>query len=385
MANGTLPEYISKNNSVDRISLCLQITDGLTYLHDSRRMVHGDLKGANILVDSAGILKLADFGNTKLKEQTLQFTTRTSPVYSLRWAAPEILNGLRCTPPGDVYALGMTIYETVTGNVPYKDKQEMAVIVEVLNHRRFPVRNDFSMQAHVDKDQLWDLLGRCWNYDGQLRPAAASVRMELGSIHRRGIRESKWTGISTLEQYATSRAHRRLIVVGDGDCGKSCLVRVLCAYSFPQVYGVPKFDVLHANVEVGAQKLRLALYDTPGQAELDHIRPPFYPNSRLILICFSIGSPDSLDNVQTMWAEEVHRYGASCPIVLIGCKKDLRNDPRTIAVLEEINQHPVTYQQGSEVAEKIGAKCYLECSAKFGHGVAMIQNYIAYKVRYSSR
>ncbi|QRW12803.1 Serine/threonine-protein kinase [Ceratobasidium sp. AG-Ba] len=262
MVNGALPDYISKNPDVDRLSL---ITDGLAYLHGSHKMVHGDLKGANIFVDSDGALKLADFGNTKLKEQTLQFTTRTSPVYSLRWAAPEILNGSRCTLQGDIYALGMTIYETVTGNVPYKDKQDMAVIVEVLNNRRFPVRNDFLIRSHVDKDRLWDVMSSCWQYDTELRPEADSVGIELASIHREGIQKSKWTRISTLEQYAASGTHRRLVAVGDGACGKSCLIRVLCNQEFPQSYGVPNFEELHANVEAGAQKLRLTLRDTPGQ------------------------------------------------------------------------------------------------------------------------
>ncbi|KAG8679718.1 hypothetical protein FRC08_016792 [Ceratobasidium sp. 394] len=85
MENGALPEYIDKKPDVDRLELCLQITTGLVYLHD-HDMVHGDLKGSNILVSADGVLKLADFGNTKLKEQSIQVTTRTSPVYSLRWA-----------------------------------------------------------------------------------------------------------------------------------------------------------------------------------------------------------------------------------------------------------------------------------------------------------
>ncbi|KAG9094795.1 hypothetical protein FS749_011790 [Ceratobasidium sp. UAMH 11750] len=110
MENGTLPEYIAKEPDVDRLELCLQITHGLAYLHE-QNMIHGDLKGANVLVSETGVLKLADFGNTKLKEQnSLHFSTRTGRVFSLRWAAPEILEGSPCSAPADIYALGMTIY-----------------------------------------------------------------------------------------------------------------------------------------------------------------------------------------------------------------------------------------------------------------------------------
>ncbi|EGG04283.1 uncharacterized protein MELLADRAFT_89515 [Melampsora larici-populina 98AG31] len=56
-------------------------------------------------------------------------------------------------------------------------------------------------------------------------------------------------------------------------------------------------------------------------------------------------------------------------IVLVGCKKDLRNDPKTIDELRRTSQRPVTSDEGMAVAQKIGAQCYLECSAKSGHGV----------------
>ena len=57
------------------------------------------------------------------------------------------------------------------------------------------------------------------------------------------------------------------------------------------------------------------------------------------------------------------------PIILVGCKKDLRNDPKTIAELQKTQQAPVTYEQGQAVAQKIGAYKFLECSARFNDGV----------------
>ncbi|KAG8721423.1 hypothetical protein FRC09_007928 [Ceratobasidium sp. 395] len=178
MENGTLPEYIEKEPDVDRLGLCHQIVKGLSYLHQ-HNMVRGDLKGANVFVSATGILKLADFGNTKMKEQTLCFSTRTSPVYSLRWTAPEILNGLPCDAPADIYALGMTIYETVTGSLPYSDKVDMVVVIEVIVHRRLPSRNDEAIRVRCNKNRLWNPLKSCWNHTPTARPKITNVEEQI--------------------------------------------------------------------------------------------------------------------------------------------------------------------------------------------------------------
>ncbi|KAG8727807.1 hypothetical protein FRC12_022206 [Ceratobasidium sp. 428] len=178
MENGTLPEYIEKEPDVDCLGLCHQIVKGLSYLHQ-HNMVHGDLKGANVFVSATGILKLADFGNTKMKEQTLYFSTRTSPVYSLRWTAPEILNGSPCDVPADIYALGMTIYETVTGSLPYSDKADMVVVIEVIVHRRFPSRNDGAIRVWCSKNRLWNLLKSCWSHTPTARPKITIVEEQI--------------------------------------------------------------------------------------------------------------------------------------------------------------------------------------------------------------
>ncbi|KAG8727811.1 hypothetical protein FRC12_022204, partial [Ceratobasidium sp. 428] len=108
MENGTLPAYISKNPQADRFELCVQICAGLAYLHISE-MVHGDVKGLNVLISERGMAKLADFGNIQLKQHTLEFTGTTSgSKISVRWAPPELLNGdSTCTKPADIFALGM--------------------------------------------------------------------------------------------------------------------------------------------------------------------------------------------------------------------------------------------------------------------------------------
>jgi len=67
---------------------------------------------------------------------------------------------------------------------------------------------------------------------------------------------------------------------------------------FRQVYVPTVFENYVADVEVDGKHVELALWDTAGQEDYDRLRPLSYPDSHVILICFAIDSPDSLDNVQ---------------------------------------------------------------------------------------
>jgi len=162
---------------------------------------------------------------------------------------------------------------------------------------------------------------------------------------------------------------RKLVIVGDGACGKTCLLIVFSKGMFPEVYVPTVFENYVADVEVDGKKVELALWDTAGQEDYDRLRPLSYPDSHVILICFAIDSPDSLDNVQEKWISEVLHFCQGLPIILVACKKDLRNDPKTMQDLAKTNQRPVSRAEGLACAQKIGAQGYVECSAKSGEGV----------------
>ncbi|KAI4519150.1 hypothetical protein K523DRAFT_325516 [Schizophyllum commune Tattone D] len=168
---------------------------------------------------------------------------------------------------------------------------------------------------------------------------------------------------------------RKLVIVGDGACGKTCLLIVFSKGTFPEVYVPTVFENYVADVEVDGKHVELALWDTAGQEDYDRLRPLSYPDSHVILICFAVDSPDSLDNVQEKWYSEVTHFCNGLPIILVGLKKDLRRDPRVIEELRRTNQRPVTPEEGMAVAQKINAKHYLECSAKTGEGVREVFQY----------
>lgn len=162
---------------------------------------------------------------------------------------------------------------------------------------------------------------------------------------------------------------RKLVIVGDGACGKTCLLIVFSKGTFPEVYVPTVFENYVADVEVDGKHVELALWDTAGQEDYDRLRPLSYPDSHVILICFAIDSPDSLDNVQEKWISEVLHFCQNLPIILVGCKKDLRHDPKTISELAKTSQKPVTEAEGMAIQKIIRAEKYLECSAKTNEGV----------------
>lgn len=166
-----------------------------------------------------------------------------------------------------------------------------------------------------------------------------------------------------------SEIRRKLVIVGDGACGKTCLLFVFSRGAFPDIYVPTVFDNYTANVDLDGRIVELALWDTAGQEDYDRLRPLSYPDTNVVLICFSVDLPESLLNVQEKWIAEVLHFCHGVPIILVGCKVDLREDPDTIQMLREQGLQPVTTAEGQQVADKIGAIKYIECSAKKNYNV----------------
>ncbi|XP_012720585.1 transforming protein RhoA [Fundulus heteroclitus] len=161
-----------------------------------------------------------------------------------------------------------------------------------------------------------------------------------------------------------SGIRKKLVIVGDGACGKTCLLIVFSKDQFPEVYVPTVFENYIADIEIDGKQVELALWDTAGQEDYDRLRPLSYPDTDVILMCYSIDSPDSLENITEKWTSEVRHFCPNVPIILVGNKKDLRNDENTRKELAKMKQEPVKTEEGKDVAMRIGAFGFLECSAK---------------------
>jgi len=164
----------------------------------------------------------------------------------------------------------------------------------------------------------------------------------------------------------------KLMVVGDGSVGKTCLLISYTTNSFPGEYVPTVFDNYNANAIVEGNPVNLGLWDTAGSEEYDTLRPLSYPGTDVFLICFSLFSPDSFQNVEKKWFKEITEHSPEVPILLVGTKSDLRTKQEAIQSLKENNQEPITAAQGEALAKKIGAKKYLECSALTQEGLAKV-------------
>ncbi|QRV73432.1 Serine/threonine-protein kinase [Ceratobasidium sp. AG-Ba] len=179
MENGDLPGYLSRNPHVDRLDMCTQISQGLQYIH-GLPMIHGDLKGTNILVSDTGVPMITDFGNAVLEYGTIQFTkTSQLPGFTVRWTAPEILisEDFAQSEKADVYALGMTILEVMSGKVPFANqKHEIRLIAAIVTKNLTPDRPEEAIPVGNERsDRLWKLLGQCWSSEPAERPSADEV------------------------------------------------------------------------------------------------------------------------------------------------------------------------------------------------------------------
>ncbi|CRK24574.1 hypothetical protein BN1708_014014 [Verticillium longisporum] len=129
------------------------------------------------------------------------------------------------------------------------------------------------------------------------------------------------------------------------------------------------FENYVTDCRVDGKSVQLALWDTAGQEDYERLRPLAYSKAHVILIAFSVDTPDSLDNVKHKWIEEASRLCPDVPIMLVGLKKDLREDPVAIEEMRKKSLPFVTTAQGDAVAREVGARKYLECSSLSGEGV----------------
>jgi len=161
----------------------------------------------------------------------------------------------------------------------------------------------------------------------------------------------------------------KCVTVGDGMVGKTCLMISYTSNQFPEEHIPTVFDNYSCNVLVDGKYYCLHLWDTAGQEDYDRLRPLSYPETQVFLVCFSILSQYSLNNVKNKWIPELKMHRPDTPIILVGTKSDLRNDSFTQKSLAQKGLSYVAEEDARKIAKEVGALQYLECSALTKDGV----------------
>ncbi|KAF9070944.1 kinase-like domain-containing protein [Rhodocollybia butyracea] len=182
MENKDIITYLKEHQNHDISPVLSDISAGLHYLHSRNPpIVHGDIRGGNILVTNDLRCCLADFGLAVINTESQAWTVATSTSATkgtIRWMAPEYIFSRGPKAPHtsrDIYAFGCTIFEIITRKVPFYDcTTDPAVLFSLINRERPSRPRDVWCP-----DMVWSLADRCWEQDSSNRPSAQEIHTIL--------------------------------------------------------------------------------------------------------------------------------------------------------------------------------------------------------------
>ncbi|KAL0069387.1 hypothetical protein AAF712_003410 [Marasmius tenuissimus] len=196
MENGDIITFLKRAPAHDKLTALLEISAGIAYLHELK-IVHGDIKGANILVDKHGKSRLGDFGLARIVNETLSMgdSTTENQKGTVRWMAPELFhtgdsdmnsnpsdrgNGVKTKNDKfarDLYAFACTVLEIMTGKPPFAELRDpMGCMFQVVVLKKRPPRPS---SEYWCPDNVWDMVEQCWAQQMQDRPKASEVHKFL--------------------------------------------------------------------------------------------------------------------------------------------------------------------------------------------------------------
>jgi serine/threonine protein kinase len=179
MAVGNVRDFLKRYPSFPVVHFLRDIIEA-----SDPKIVHGNIKGENVLVNDREQALLCDFG-----------TYATHTVGALRWMAPELLAKDQYVPTmaSDIYSYGMTCYEILSRQVPFESVRNNLVIVAMVVNGARPERLDWGYP-----DRMWTIIDRCWAQKPDDRPSTKGL---LESIRKAVLQSSQRIDLEEISRY----------------------------------------------------------------------------------------------------------------------------------------------------------------------------------------
>ncbi|EMD36912.1 hypothetical protein CERSUDRAFT_123935, partial [Gelatoporia subvermispora B] len=180
--HGNILQYLHAYPKAKRTQLIYEVSLGILYLH-GEKIVHGDIKGANVLVDDGGKACVTDFGLSSKVGPDPGEESHRAAAGTLRWMAPELIRTGRFAYATDIYAYGMLIYETFTGEPPFIEEADPDVRSGNLTLER--PKSPEILDRGLTHD-MWDLLQDCTSKTPSDRPNIRKIASQMSRMANEG-------------------------------------------------------------------------------------------------------------------------------------------------------------------------------------------------------
>ncbi|KAJ6732596.1 SERINE-THREONINE PROTEIN KINASE [Salix purpurea] len=179
LPRGSLYRLLHRPNSqIDekrRMQMALDVAKGMNYLHTSHpTIVHRDLKSPNLLVNKNWLVKVCDFGLSRIKHHT--FLSSKSTAGTPEWMAPEVLRNEPANEKCDIYSFGVILWELATCQIPWKGLNPMQVVGAVGFQNRH-----LEIPEYIDP-AIAQIIRDCWQLEPNLRPSFAQLITRLRRV-----------------------------------------------------------------------------------------------------------------------------------------------------------------------------------------------------------
>jgi len=165
LSNGNMIGYLNENPH-KALNILSEVTDAMIYLH-SNNIIHGDLKGSNVLIDHDGTVKITNFGFYCIPyiRSSLKFSPKTYP-----WSAPELIDDALPTSQSDIYAFGILAYEAYFEGETY----DKSYIDFLLTH--------LPQNISSAPKEIWELMQECWQTEPNSRPSFEKIKNNISHL-----------------------------------------------------------------------------------------------------------------------------------------------------------------------------------------------------------